>query len=203
METLQDRKKRLRNEILERRAQLTDTERQTYSEQICQQTIGILEERTLLGGGGPDSGALLTYMPFGHEVDVAPVMEFYLLQGKQVALPKINKEHRTLDLYYLSSPDELVKGVWGIWEPSDQCALVKDYREIAAVIVPGVAFDSAGGRVGYGRGYYDMLIRGMKLQGARPLLLAPAFRQQLVPRVPMDEHDQPVDMIITEEGVVR
>jgi len=93
---------------------------------------------------------------------------------------------------------DLAPGVWEIREPvPDRCAAAVE-RDIEFALVPGLAFDERGGRLGYGGGFYDRLLAG--LQAVR---VTAAFSVQVVEAVPMSEHDQYVDLIVTEDGPVR
>jgi 5-formyltetrahydrofolate cyclo-ligase len=105
---------------------------------------------------------------------------------------------RILDL------DELTEATFGLWEPRPEIASdphrLCGATDVDLFLVPGLAFDLHGGRLGYGRGYYDRL-----LSQARPdaVFLAVAFECQMVPSVPMTTSDVPVHLIVTEDRVVR
>lgn len=107
-----------------------------------------------------------------------------------------------LELFLLESMDELEIGMYKILEPKPELRTLPDKQvaveEIDLVMVPGVAFDRRGARMGHGKGYYDRL-----LEGARPdaPLVALAFECQLFPEVPVQEHDVFMDKIITEKAV--
>src|SRR3712207_8849667 len=93
---------------------------------------------------------------------------------------------------------DLLAGTWGIREPRlDRCARVEPHI-IDFVLVPGLAFDSWGGRLGYGGGFYDKLLA----DGLSPCtwLVAGAFECQMVEKIPLNEHDMPMDVVVTENG---
>jgi 5-formyltetrahydrofolate cyclo-ligase len=122
-----------------------------------------------------------------------------LHQGKILLLPRVNLQKGSLDLYLVRDPvRDLRVGTWGIREPRpDRCVRV-DPHAIDFVLVPGLAFDARGGRLGYGGGFYDKLLA----HGLSPCawLVAGAFKSQMVEKVPVDGHDVPMDVVVTENG---
>lgn len=107
-----------------------------------------------------------------------------------------------LELFHLQSMDELEIGMYKILEPRtdlrDVASKRVDVKELDLILVPGVGFDSQGGRTGHGKGYYDKL-----LENARPdaPLIALAFDCQIFPSIPMQEHDIYMDKVVTESTV--
>jgi 5-formyltetrahydrofolate cyclo-ligase len=109
-----------------------------------------------------------------------------------------------LGLCRLTAMSELERGMYGIEEPSqeiraDACRFV-EAEGVDLVVVPGVAFDRSGRRLGYGRGYYDELLQRLRPDTAT---IGLAFECQLFAELPHEPHDVPVDMVITERGVYR
>lgn len=121
------------------------------SAQIC--------ERILASEWYKNAKVLLGYYPLGNEVNILPVLEHALTVGKIVALPRTDKDSR-MDFYIINNLDaDVVEGAFHIFEPKNTCELitpaVSDDGNRALVLVPGVVFDNAGNRYGYGRGFYD------------------------------------------------
>ena len=139
--------------------------------------------------------AVLLTLPFGSEWDTVAVMRAALAAGRTVAVPRVDKESRMLELHAITDPErDVVAGYRDIPEPLPACPLVS--REtIDFVLVPGVAFDRLGRRLGYGGGYYDRLLPLLSPRAAR---VAGAFDVQLVDRVPAAPHDIAVGVIVTE-----
>jgi 5-formyltetrahydrofolate cyclo-ligase len=139
--------------------------------------------------------AVLLTLPFGSEWDTVAVVRAALAAGSIVAVPRVDKASRMLELHAIADPErDVVGGYRGIPEPLPACPLVS--REtIDFVLVPGVAFDRTGRRMGYGGGYYDRLLPLLSPRVAR---VAGAFDVQLVDRVPAAPHDIAVDAIVTE-----
>ena len=137
---------------------------------------------------------VLLTLPFRSEWDTLPLVEEALAAGKTVAAPRVNRATRMLDLHSLSeSARALLPGAFGIPEPAATADRVPP-ESVEWVLVPGVAFDRTGRRLGYGGGYYDRLL---PLLG-RATRVAGAFDLQLVDRVPWAPHDVCVDVIVTE-----
>ena len=145
------------------------------------------------------SGTVMAYVGFGSELQTDEFVFHTLEQGKTLLLPRVNRRKRGLDIYEVRDPvRDLEVGTWGIREPRpDRCARV-DPDIIDFVLVPGLAFDARGGRLGYGGGFYDRLLAS--ILSTRTWLVAGAFESQRVERLPLDEHDVPMDVVVTENG---
>ncbi len=135
------------------------------------------------------------FASFRSEVETAPMIRRALAAGKRVVLPKV--KGKELELFEIKIFDSDVSpGAWGIPEPRGS-ALVK-LDELDVIIVPGVAFDERGNRLGYGAGFYDKLLSEFK----KPTV-AIAFEQQIVPMILADPHDVPVKKIVTENRIIE
>jgi 5-formyltetrahydrofolate cyclo-ligase len=121
--------------------------------------------------------------------------------GKIIALPITDLARKQLILSRITDFDsDLAPGTWGIREPKPDCIRPVSPDELDLVITPGAAFDRQGRRLGNGGGFYDGLLRSMTV---RKPAIALAFALQIVDAVPFDpSHDQPVDMIITEDEII-
>jgi 5-formyltetrahydrofolate cyclo-ligase len=142
---------------------------------------------------------VLLTLSFGSEWDTLPLLLTALERGKTVVLPRVDTAKRMLELCRLTEPSrDVLPGYRGIPEPLPHCALVTP-DAIDWVLVPGVAFDAAGRRLGYGGGYYDRLIPALRSDAAR---IAGAFELQLVERIPDAPHDAPVQAVVTENRIL-
>ncbi len=139
--------------------------------------------------------AVLLTLPFGSEWDTLALVRAAIAAGKTVAMPRVDKVSRMLALHAIVDPvRDVATGFRDIPEPLPACpALSRD--AIDFVLVPGVAFDRNGRRIGYGGGYYDRLL---PLLSPRAVRVAGAFEVQIVDRVPDAPHDVAVDAIVTE-----
>jgi 5-formyltetrahydrofolate cyclo-ligase len=131
------------------------------------------------------------YYAFGSEVKTDLIIEQARSLGKKVALPSV--EGDSLTFYELSSGKYLVKGRFGIMEPLPY-GPVDD--KIDLLIVPGIAFDKKGYRLGYGKGYYDKYLAKKRIAS-----IGLAYSFQLLEDLPRDKHDERLDAVATEDGI--
>ncbi|MDT3427187.1 5-formyltetrahydrofolate cyclo-ligase [Paenibacillus forsythiae] len=151
--------------------------------------------------------SLMFYVPFRSELDTSPLIEWCWKEKREIILPRVHAGSGELSLHKVKSWNELVQGAYGIPEPAETSPAIREEDGPSVVFVPGLAFDDRGGRLGYGRGYYDRLwanfFRG-SASGARAntVWVGTAYGAQMLPEVPMDVHDAYMDMVITEEGML-
>jgi 5-formyltetrahydrofolate cyclo-ligase len=144
---------------------------------------------------------VLAYLSFGSEFDTHEFVRALQSRDCALVLPRIDLARRNLSLHWVGDPEsETLPGVWGIREPDPQRCPQVDRGEIQAVLVPGVAFTSGGGRLGYGGGFYDALIRDWPSHAP---LIAPAFELQVVGDLPLGPGDQSIDAVVTESHLYR
>ena len=145
---------------------------------------------------------VLFYVDVRDEVCTRRLLSAALQSGKRAVVPYCTKDE--LRLFHLQSMDELAEGTFGILEPRRALRQLDrkrvDVADVDLVMVPGVALDRQGGRVGHGKGYYDKL-----LEHARPdtPLVAVAFECQLFSEVPTLPHDIYMDKVVTEKAVYQ
>jgi len=133
----------------------------------------------------------------GAEVDTSELREGVRHAGKRLALPVVVGREQPLRFRDATAPDTLLSpGPFGVMEPGEGAAEV-DLERLDLVVLPGLAFDRRGGRLGYGGGYYDRT-----LQGTHAVRWMVAFSEQEVERVPMRPHDQVLDGVITEREAI-
>lgn len=181
-------KAKLRALALARRDALPADVRIEYGRVILQQIFEIEDFRR--------AQTVLAFCGFGTEIDTAPLLHEILRRGKVLLLPKINRTRKALDIYQVQNlATDLIAGVWGILEPDPARCELRALSDIQLAIVPGVAFDRHGGRIGYGKGYYDGL-----LAQCHPLTIGAAFEVQVFDVVPMEPHDARISTLVTEAG---
>lgn len=144
------------------------------------------------------ASAVLLYGASPEEVDTTPLEVALRARGVRVALPRVAGAHH-LTLHWVDGLAELAEGAFGLREPHEAaaCALPS---EIEAIVVPGVAFDERGGRLGYGRGYYDTLLSGAC---AGVPTVGIAFDEQVVAEVPCEERDERMCVVVTPTRTLR
>jgi len=143
---------------------------------------------------------LMTYVDIRNEVQTDELIKISLALGKQVTVPLTDIPARKLKpSLLLNFPEDLAPGPWGILEPAAGCFRPVEIQKIDLVIVPGVAFDERGNRLGYGGGFYDRFLPQTRPDTFRVAL---AFELQIKPEVCPDPDDCPVHCLITEKRVI-
>lgn len=137
------------------------------------------------------AGTVLLYHALPDEVDTTSLLERGWLLGKRILLPRVVGDNLELCIY---TPDTLQPGAYGIMEPTGDVFPPERYAEIDLAIIPGMAFDRHGARLGRGKGYYDRLLPLMS--GAYRVGLCYEF--QLLDFLPMEEHDVTMNEVVTE-----
>ncbi len=188
--TIREEKKTLRNQVLKAREQLTPDDRVTKSRQAAQLLL-TLEPLT-------SCRTIMMFRSFGAEIDTGPFIDAAQQRGQQIWLPATDQAKRQIIPYIYSGEQSLRQGAYGIMEPDPMKAEEADCGKLEAVVLPGVAFDKAGGRLGYGGGYYD---RFLSTLSHRPLLIGFCFSIQVVDCVPREPHDFPLDYLVTEHEI--
>ena len=141
---------------------------------------------------------LCVTLPFGSEWDARPLVLRSIARGVTVAIPRVDADARMLVLHTVRDiGEDIVAGFRAIPEPKPSTPVIVP-EKVDCVLVPGVAFDREGGRLGYGGGYYDRLLPLC----AGATRVAGAFALQLVDRVPIGPHDVRVDAIATPDEIV-
>ncbi|GAB6988133.1 5-formyltetrahydrofolate cyclo-ligase [Paenibacillus pini] len=197
-DSLQQKKAELRKVMASARNTASAEERFTWSKEACDHAADWLQSRSI--------ESLLVYVPFRSELDTRPLIEWAWRQGIDVYVPRCIRETCTMNMVQLREWDELIHGAYGIAEPDPLRCQVADPDFVPeAVIVPGLAFDLLGGRLGYGSGYYDRLheelMRLEKLGSKKSVWIGIGFDLQVLPEIPMAELDVRLHSLITENGL--
>jgi 5-formyltetrahydrofolate cyclo-ligase len=137
------------------------------------------------------------FMPLKSEINPLPLMRKLAEQGAGLALPVVAGRGQPLVMRAWAWGEPLASGVWGIREPKPDAAEV----EPDILLVPLLAFDRAGHRIGYGAGYYDMTVARLRARKA-VTVVGIAFAAQEVPAVPSTPRDERLDLVLTEHEVI-
>jgi 5-formyltetrahydrofolate cyclo-ligase len=140
------------------------------------------------------------YLHIGSEVRTNDILNWCVARGKQVIIPVTNKANRRLTFSELRDPgNELERGTFGILEPRPEFLRPVPLEQAQVVLVPGVAWDLRGYRVGYGGGYYD---RSMNSLHSDVFTIGLAYELQIVKQIPTTRYDRSVHRIVTERRVI-
>jgi 5-formyltetrahydrofolate cyclo-ligase len=192
MEDVKAKKTEIRQHALAQRDALSKKERTEKSAAIMDRLFdfaNFLEARIVM-----------FYMNQKSEVHTDEMVRKALLMGKIIALPVVDPEKGEIVPYKVDNLERDVgPGYGGILEPISQRCKQIPVRHINLSIVPAIALDERGGRVGHGTGFYDRFIPRLDVTTRKVAL---AFECQIVPQIPMEPHDRYIDIIITEKRIV-
>ena len=181
----------LRKELIVKRLGISPSENLEYSKVICSNFEKLATYRYADG--------YLMYFPLRNEVNVKIAMEMLLKKGKKIYLPRCSKSGEgIMDFFEICSFDDLEEGAFKVMEPKEYCQRVEVFSNNTVCIVPGIAFDQKGYRLGYGKGYYDRFLRDYK--GTK---IGVVFSDFLFDTLPRGKYDTAVDVLVTEKGVIR
>lgn len=173
-------KKALRSAIRAQKRAMTEEEIQLRSQK--------LGEKFLASDAYRNAKTIYGYLPYNQEVRTTPMLAQALKDGKRVAVPKVYGEE--MKFIYLDDLSQVEKGYAGIPEPIADEPIADD--QTALVLMPGMAFDPQGHRIGYGGGFYDKFLCA---EPGHPTL-ALCYEFQMLPHLETEEHDIPVDYVI-------
>lgn len=181
----------LRKDILNERSKLSPLNHLSFSKRIISNIISTTFYK--------NAQVIMCFVSFADEVDTHEFIKQALADGKRIVVPIAVHETKELKPSELKSFDELEPGYYNILTPKKEYIRLVSPEEIDLVLVPGVVFDHYGYRVGYGGGYYDRFLPKLRKDVKK---IAIGFGLQVITRVPRESFDVPVDMIITENGLL-
>ncbi len=177
----------LKQQMLEKRSLLSKDEISKKSSLIKNSLFNLEQYKT--------SKAIMFFVSIGNEVNTHEMIK-HALKDKAVIIPKVL--HHGIEPSVIISFDNLIAaGKFKIPEPIESMKIA--YKNIGMVLVPGIAFDEHGHRIGYGLGYYDKFLRNVP----KAVKIGLAFDFQIVDKAPIEPHDVPVDIIVTEKRLIE
>jgi 5-formyltetrahydrofolate cyclo-ligase len=192
MEEIKEKKQEIREDIIQIIDGLDEQDRFKRTKSI--------ESRLFEFANFLEAKIVLLYMQSGSEVDTLDIIKKCADFGKIVVLPAFDPNRHELNLMKIDSAEkDLHTGPRGMLEPDPKSCKSVPIECIDIAIIPGVAMDEKGGRLGSGEGYYDRFIPKLPITTRKVGL---AFEAQIVGQVPMESHDKYVDIIITEDRVI-
>lgn len=179
-------KNTLRKQMKQKRNTLNEEERIEAAEGCLQQLRQV--------PGYEQVSWMYCYMSYLSELDTRRMIEIFLKEGKRVAVPKVQETE--MDFYEISALSDCVNGAFGILEPTGDNEPI---TEAGWILMPGLAFDLQGNRLGYGGGFYDKYLEKQD----NLVKIALAYDFQVIPTVSAEIFDQPVDYIVTPERIFK
>lgn len=186
-----EEKKTLRNKILTIRNSLDKNEKELMDISIYNKLINLDLYKK--------AKSIFIYISFSNEIDTVKIINKALEYGKEVYIPKIYREDKSMKAIRMNSFDELEKNFMGILEPVNDSNYIEK-ENIDLIIVPGVVFDKEGNRIGYGGGYYDRYLSDIKDKKNKVVL---SYGLQIIDEIEPEIHDIQVDYIISESYLVK
>lgn len=187
-------KKILRQEILEKRNNIDLIKREEMDKKILNKFYETQYYK--------EAEKIFIYISYSSEINTKAIINKALKDNKKVYVPRTEFKTRHMDAVGITSLDDLSESTYGILEPSIEAPHI-DPNELDLIVVPGVAFDRNGGRMGYGAGFYDRYLKKINKENMNKIVkLALAYELQMLDKVPMNEQDIPVDYIITENEFI-
>jgi 5-formyltetrahydrofolate cyclo-ligase len=192
MDDIRENKRKLRNESIRTVNALSESEKSKKMKKITDRLFSFANFR--------ESNIGLLYISRYEKFDIKDIVQKSLDSKKITVLPAFNVEKKIMTLMKIDNiKADMMVGKNGFLEPDpSQCKTVP-YESIDIAIIPGLAFDEKGGRIGIGQGFYDRLIPKLPITSRKVVL---AFEEQVVPMVPMESHDKYVDIIITDKRII-
>ncbi|MBO5453205.1 MAG: 5-formyltetrahydrofolate cyclo-ligase [Clostridia bacterium] len=178
----------IRKQNKEKRALMTKTEVEEKSKKAASY---FLESEIY-----KNSHVLMLYMPLGNETDTRYIINNAYRDGKKVVFPVTDEKSGEITPFYADENTNFKKGAFCVNEPL--CADIADPTDIDLVLVPGIAFDRTGMRVGFGKGCYDGFLK--KLSAVK---VGYCYNFQLTDKIESEAHDISMDFIVTESGIIK
>ena len=169
------------------RAQIREKKRAMSEEQICKASA-VLLEKFVATEAYKNANTIYGYLPYNQEVRTVPILERALMDGKRVAVPKMYGDE--MNFIYITDLSLVEKNSYGIPEPVVDEPVAND--PTALVLMPGLAFDKMGHRIGYGGGFYDKFLS----RETQHPTVALCYDFQLLPELETEEFDIPVDCVL-------
>ncbi|UZI30659.1 5-formyltetrahydrofolate cyclo-ligase [Streptomyces sp. CA-278952] len=187
-------KSSLRRELLAARALLTKEDAARTAAVLAEAALGLPELA--------DARTVAAYVSVGREPGTRPLLEALRGRGVRVLLPVLLADN-DLDWAAYEGPEHLLPAGRGLLEPDGPRLGPAAVLEAEAVLLPGLAVDGAGMRLGRGGGSYDRVLARLTAAGAHPSLVVLLYDDEVVARVPSEPHDHPVDAVVTPAGARR
>lgn len=177
-------KDELRKSVLQKRLGLTPAYVHEKSQKIQKSVLGLPQ--------WAQAQKIGLYSAVKNEVETTLLFMTGLEQGKNIFFPRVEQG---LKFYEVEGPEDMQKGAWAILEPRDHCQALGENESLDLLIVPGVVFDKGGNRIGYGKGFYDGVLKRF-IDHA----IAIAYDFQITDQIPVEDWDIRVNKIITDVG---
>lgn len=182
-------KREIRKQMISRRDAISESERVELSARIAERLFAMIEYK--------NAKQILSYVSFRSEVITDEINKRIIADGKKLYLPKTYVKEQEMRFFRVEDPKaDLVSGAMGIMEPVEDFGKEYESDEDTLVIMPGVAFDDAGNRLGYGGGFYDRFLAENPGLADRTVMLA--YSVQRADKIPAEKTDLKPKLLLTD-----
>ena len=190
MNSIRKVKDEIRADYSARRAAMDPAEKKRRDDAICRAAVSLVSFRY--------AEYVLLYAATENEIQIRDIAIEALNRGKKIAFPRCDKETHTMQYHIVSSLDELAPETYGILEPPPENPIYDPETDLGSAIcvVPGLVYDKAGYRLGYGKGFYDRYLSHFS-----GCTLGVVYSDYILPVVPRGRFDVSVNILLTEKGV--
>ena len=186
-------KKEIRDKLLMMRKNLSSEELKHFSELVSNKIQSLKEYK--------EARMIMSYIAKNKEVRTRELIENSIAMGKKVTAPKVDLLKKNIKLHEIRDFDnDLVPGFKGILEPKSSLPVIKNLKEIEFALIPGVAFDRKGRRIGFGKGFFDKLLMNKTNSN---ILCGIAFDFQILDEIPFNSDDIAMDIIVSDKRIIR
>ncbi len=176
-------------------------QRQNLSPELVQEDSARIRDRLLRLDRFREARSVMLYLPARGEVDTWPLLDHFWSQGSEILLPRCcETAPGIMEAYAVASREDLGPGCFGLVEPQAMRARKVPAPEPEVILVPALAFDRRGYRLGFGGGYYD---RFLPTLACSPLLIGPAYAFQILESIPVEPWDRPVEVLVTPDTLLH
>lgn len=195
MNEISNKKKQIRREKLKIRREMTIEEKSNYDK--------IIKDKFFESSFYKESENIFIYISYDSEINTKDIIMRAIKEGKKIYVPRTEFSTKLMNAVRIENFDNLVESRYGILEPKKDEPFI-DPNDLDLIVVPGVAFDKNGGRVGYGAGYYDRYFKRINNENKSKIIkLVLAYDFQLIDKVPTDEEDVLIDAVMTEKQFIK
>jgi len=190
MNTIRKQKDDIRAEYAAKRAAMDPAEKKRRDEAICRAAMSLVSFRY--------AEYVLLYAALENEIDITKIAAEALARGKKIAFPRCDKETHTMRYHIVNSLDELYPDTYNILEPPAENPVYDPEKDLGSAVcfVPGLVYDRAGYRLGYGKGFYDRYLSAFS-----GCTLGVVYSDYILPTVPRGRFDVSVNILLTEKGI--
>ena len=183
-------KQKLRKYFLDKRKNISNHYAQKVSNKVTKYFNSIIDNYSISVVAG--------FYPFRNEINTLPLLKVFISNGYKTCLPVTPLEEKILQFREWTPKKNLIRGKYGILEPNQDCNTI----EPDLLLVPLLAYDKFGHRLGYGGGYYDQTLKILISRKKNITSIGVAFKIQRFKKLPVDTFDIPLDAVIDEDGLL-